>query len=101
MRNVDVYFDAGLRGWLKTTAVKEHWRVASWYSVEDLVQDGYVCYCKCRDRYTLAVPQPGDRPDGYAHQNLFTDQPNEKQRKHFMSLVQRAFYNHIYTLSMN
>lgn len=95
----DVYFDAGLQGWLTTTARAEYWRVASWYSVDDLIQDGYICYCKCRDRYTLALPEAGERPDGYKHQNLFTDNPTPVQRKHFMALVQRAFFNHIYTLS--
>lgn len=95
----DAYFDAGLRGWLRSTSVAEAWRVAGWYTADDLYQDGFICYCKCRDRYTLALPAPGDRPDGYAHQNLFTDNPNAKQRRHFMNLVQRTFYNHIYTLS--
>jgi hypothetical protein len=95
----DVFFDAGLRGWLRSTSVAEAWRVAGWYTADDLYQDGFICYCKCRDKYTLALPAPGDRPDGYAHQNLFTDTPNERQRRHFMNLVQRTFYNHIYTLS--
>lgn len=94
------YLDSGVRGWLRTTAIAEHWRVAGWYSVDDLFQDGFICYCKCRNAYTLSVPEPGDRPDGYKHQNLFTADPTEMQRKHFMNLVQRAFYNHIYTLSM-
>jgi hypothetical protein len=95
----DVYFDAGLRGWLRRTSVKEAWRVAGWYTADDLYQDGFICYCKCRDRYTLALPAPGDRPDGYAYQNLFTDTPNAQQRRHFMNLVQRTFYNHLYTLA--
>jgi hypothetical protein len=99
-RNKDAYFDSGLQGWLKTTAKAEHWRVAGWYTVDDLVQDGYICYCKCRDKYTLARPAPGERPDGYAHQDLCTDTPSSAQRKHFMALVQRAFYNHLYTLAV-
>jgi hypothetical protein len=92
-RNSDVYFDSGLQGWLKRTAKTEHWRVAGWQSVEDLVQEGYICYCKCRDRYTLGAPDLG-------HQDLCTDTPNSAQRKHFMSLVQRSFYNRVYTLAM-
>jgi hypothetical protein len=95
-RNKDVYFDSGLQGWLKTTAKAEHWRVASWYSAADLVQDGYICYCKCRDKYTLSV-------EGSKYQDLFTfsdEGPSDTQRRHFMSLVQRAFYNRIYTLSV-
>lgn len=92
----DAYFDAGLRGWLKTTAVAEHWRVASWYDVDDLIQDGYICYIKCRDRYTFSPPMiPG-------YQDLrvrYGREPNKTQRQHFMSLVQRSFRNHIHTLS--
>ena len=99
MRNIDIYFDSGLRGWLKTTAVAEHWRVASWYSVDDLVQDGYICYFKCRDRYTLGPPKPG-RQALHPESGLPGPYPNDAQRRHFMSLVQRAFYNHIYTLAM-
>lgn len=100
----DVYFDLALQIWIKNKARQERWRVAGWYSVGDLEQDGYICYCKCRDKYTTAPPEPGDRPDGFAHQDLFTlvdGQPNEIQRRHFMSLVQRAFINHISTLSSN
>ena len=88
----DTYFDSGLRGWLRLTANEEHWRVAGWMTADDLYQEGFVCYCKCRDRYTLGPPKPG-------FQNLFTDTPNEAQRRHFMSLLQRAFYNKIYTLA--
>lgn len=95
----DVYFDAGLRGWLRVTSVAEAWRFAGWYTADDLYQEGFICYCKCRDKYTLALPVPGNRPDGYAHQNLFTTTPDDKQRRHFMVLVQRTFFNHIYTLS--
>lgn len=92
-KNKDVYFDSGLEGWLKRTAKAEHWRVAGWYSVDDLVGDGYICYCKCRNKYTLGPPDPGA-------QDLCTDTPNKGQRKHFMALVQRAFYNRIYTLAL-
>ncbi len=91
-RQTDVYYDEGLEGWIKTTAYQEHWRLRSWYSVEDLVQDGYICYCKCRNRYTLKPPEPG-------YQDLNTDTPSDSQRRHFMSLVQRTFFNHIMTLS--
>lgn len=90
----DVYFDAILHNWLEAFARRERWRVAGWYGVADLVQDGYICYCKCRDKYTLGPPEPG-------HQDLNTDVPNDAQRRHFMALVQRAFFNHLMTLSTN
>lgn len=88
----DIYFDAGVQGWIRNTARRELWRMAGWYELDDLANDGYVCYCKCRDRYTQGPPEPG-------HQALNTDTPNDKQRRHFMALVQRAFFNHIMTLS--
>jgi hypothetical protein len=90
----DVYFDAELHKWLKSTARKERWKFANWYEAVDLVQEGYICYCKCRDKYTLGPPEPG-------FQDLFTDTPNEAQRRHFMSLVQRTYYNHLATLAAN
>lgn len=91
--NKDVYFDSALHLWLKKFARQEHWRVASWYSEADLVQDGYVYYCKCRDAYTLATPDAG-------FQDLNTDAPSKAQRKHFMVLVQRSLTNHLMTLSV-
>jgi hypothetical protein len=95
-KNKDVYFDSGLEGWLKRTAKTEHWRVAGWYSVDDLVGDGYVCYCKCRNKYTLGPPDPGAQD-----LRVFgSDTPNKDQRKHFMALVQRSFYNRLYTLAV-
>lgn len=100
LKRNQVYLDTGVWGWLKSTAIAEHWRVAGWYSADDLFQDGFICYCKCRDRYTMRYPDPGDRPDGFAHQNLFTKTPSESQRKHFMNLLQRTFHNHIYTLAL-
>lgn len=91
-RDVDVYLDEGLKGWIMATAWKEHWRVAAWYELGDLVQEGYLCYLKCRNRYALRKPDPG-------HPTLNTRKPTEIQRRHFMSLVQRTFYNRIMTLA--
>jgi hypothetical protein len=88
----EVYFDAGLQGWIKNTARREHWRMAKWYELSDLIQDGFLCYCKCRDKYTRGPPEPG-------FQALNTEHPTDAQRRHFMNLVQRAYFNHIMTLS--
>lgn len=87
----DVYLDVVMTKWIATTAYKEHWRVARWISVDDLIQEGYVAYTKCRNRYTLGPPDEG-------HQALNTATPTLAQRKHFMALVQRAFYNAIFSL---
>ena len=73
----DLFLDAGMRGFIVNKARKEFWRVNAWYDFDDLVQDGYLCYAKCRARY----------------RNTVTDKP------HFMALVQTAFHNHIMTLA--
>jgi hypothetical protein len=88
----DVYLDEGMLGWFERTARKEHWRMAAWYELKDLVQDGYVCYCKCRNAYALQDPKPG-------HPSLNTDNPTREQRRHFMALVKTTYYNHIMTLA--
>ncbi len=68
--------DEGARKWMLKTAHKEHWRIASWYDLEDLIQEGYVCYYKVRERY----PDATDRP-------------------HIMCLFQRTFTNRLHDLA--
>ena len=91
-KNSEVYLDEALKRWITKTAWKEHWRVASWFEIGDLIQEGYLCYLKCRNKYTLGPPEPG-------HQALDTTTPDDKQRRHFMALVQRAYFNRIMTLA--
>jgi hypothetical protein len=79
-----VYLDRGLRGWIVNTSRAQHWRVSSWYSLEDLEQDGYLCYAKCWHHYRTLFDVPEPTPD---------------QRRHFMALVKTAYVNHIATLS--
>lgn len=80
----DVFLDAGMRGWIVRKASKEYWRVAHWYELSDLIQDGYLCYAKCKQAYPVLMS---------------TAQPTPEQRRHVMSLVQRAFCNHITDLA--
>lgn len=53
----DPYLDAGMEGFIRNLASKEYWRVADWYGrdrdcgLSDLIQDGYLCYVRCRKRY--------------------------------------------------
>lgn len=70
--------DKGIRGWITTTAKRNHWRVASWYDLEDLIQDGYVCYAKCNQRY------------GHV-----------RDQAHFMALVKTTYIHHITDLANN
>lgn len=68
--------DAGLRGWIVNYARKNYWRVPNYYSLDDLIQEGYVCYAKCNLRYR-----------------------HVREQRHFMALVKRTFANHIHDLA--
>lgn len=85
----DPYLDKGMEGYIKNTAIKEFWRVAHWYDdPADLIQDGYLCYCKCRVRY---VDQLGVLP---------AENPTKEQRRWMMSLVMTTFERYLkYTIA--
>lgn len=68
--------DRGIKGWIVNQARKNYWRVAGWYELDDLIQDAYMCYAKCNQRYPMNLEQ-----------------------RHFMSLVARTFQNHCHTLA--
>lgn len=84
----DPFLDAGMRGWIVNTAKKNYWRVASWYEFDDLVQDGYMCYYKCRNRYAVL------------RKAKYGDNSEKVQRRRIMALVKVAYHNHIATLAM-
>ena len=71
------FFDKGLKGWIISYAKKNYWRVAAWMDLDDLIQEGFVCYAICRARYDDRV---------------------ENQR-HFMALVKICFVNQITDLA--
>jgi hypothetical protein len=62
-------------GWVVNHATKNFWRVADWYELDDLIQDGLLVAYKCRERYG----EPGKDLDP----------------PHFMALVKTSFYRHI------
>ena len=74
-------FDAGARGWIVRTAHSNYHRVAGWYELEDLIQDGALIFMKCRKRYI--EEHPG----------------SVENQRHFMGKFQRAFSNHITDLA--
>lgn len=76
----DPYLDAGMEGFIVNTAQKEFWRVAGWYELEDLIQDGYMCYYKCKDRYGVLSVK---------------NHPTKGDIKWMMALVKTTFNNHI------
>jgi DNA-directed RNA polymerase specialized sigma24 family protein len=68
--------DKSAQRWMFKYAHKNYWRVASWYELDDLVQEGYMCWWRVIRHY----------PDA-------TDVP------HVMRLFQRTFSNRIHDLS--
>lgn len=62
-------------GWIYNHAGRNFWRIAAWYELDDLINDGLAIAYKCQVRY------------GVSGESI--DPP------HFMSLVKRAFHNHI------
>ena len=78
----DLYLDAGVKGWIYNTARANMWKVAGWYELEDLIQDGYLCFAKCRASYKAD-----------------SDEVTLDEKRTFMSYLERAFLNHITDLS--
>lgn len=81
MTKDEQYLDAGVRGYIVKTAYKQFWKVSTWYEMEDLIQDGYLCYVKCKAGF-----RPADKS------------PAEEQRR-FMGFFQMAYQNHITDLA--
>ena len=68
--------DDGVRGWIFKTAMKNYWRMASWYDFEDLIQDGFLHFYRVRERYK-----------------------DVKDKPHLMRLFQTCYRNHIHDLA--
>lgn len=68
--------DSGAQKWMIRYARKNYWRVSKWYEFEDLIQDGYMTFYKCRTRY-----------------------PNIKDAPHVMAMFKIMFVNHVTSLS--
>lgn len=93
----DPYLDDGMRGWIYKMAVQNYGRIAN-YELDDLVQEGYECFLKCKRRY---VGKRGLRKrDGTLCRYLPPDYPDRDARRHFHSLVQTAFNNRLSTLAL-
>lgn len=79
-----VYLDEGLKRWIYRTAHRNYWRVSRWYDLDDLIQDGFLCYQKCAHKYRRLQRKRKPRKD---------------DRRNFMALVKRAYENHIHDLA--
>lgn len=80
----DHYLDDGLKKWIVVTARRNYWRVSAWYDLDDLIQDGYLCYQKCVVKYARLIRKR---------------RPSKDDRRNFMALVKRAYENHIHDLA--
>lgn len=79
----DPFLDQGLRIWIKKTAEKNFWRVCRWYDLDDLIQDGYMCYARTRTRYPDLIKPP-----------LIYG-----QKARFVSMFKRIYLNEIHDLA--
>lgn len=75
-KSSDPLLDAGVRGLVVNMAKKNFWRVANWYEIDDLIQDGYMCWAKVRQAY-----------------------PKIKNIKHLTALFKTTFSRYIIDLS--
>jgi hypothetical protein len=91
----DPYLDAGVRGHIVRLAQANKYKLAGW-DVEDLIQEGYLCYALVKTRYVGARPKR--RPDGTLRRSLPPKRPDQIAKRHFMRLFQRTFNNRISTL---
>jgi hypothetical protein len=92
----DPYLDAGIHGHIVRLAKENVWRLAG-YDIEDLIQEGYLCYAVVRHRYVGRRPKR--RPDGRMRRSLPPKRPDAIAQRHFMRLFQRTFLNRITTLA--
>lgn len=65
-----------MMAWIESTARKHRWRCAAWMDLEDLIQEGYFCYAKCRAKY---------------------DQ--DLSKAHLMALTKTAYINRLHDLA--
>lgn len=81
----DPYLDDGMQGFIANFARKNYWKVSSWYDLDDLVQDGFMCFAKCRARYVEM-----DNPE-----------PTRDDIRIMMARVRTTFERHIIKLAHN
>lgn len=75
MERVPLLMDKATRKWLRDFAKANYWRVASWYELEDLLQDGMVLWHQIRQRY------------------------RGRQGKHLTNTFKLSFRNHVHDLA--
>lgn len=79
--------DRGVERWIYLTARKNHWRVAAWYDISDLIQDGFMVYYRTLARYACDVP--GER----------RLEKTARTQREIMALFKTCYTNHIHNLA--
>ena len=74
--NFEPEFNGRIAGWTTNYIHKNFWKFCSDYEFEDLVQEAYIKFLQCRDRYVSV-----------------------RESKHFMSLYQTSVKNHFSDLA--
>lgn len=69
--------DEYLKRWIKIHASRNHWRVAHWMDLDDLIQDGLVLWLHVATRYKDTV----------------------SERAHMVSLFQTSYIRHVHALA--
>ena len=100
----DPYLDDGLRAYIVIRARRSYRQIAG-CTVEDLIQEGYYCYYKCRARYVGRDPDPVpvERLDAAVstpkrYRWLPPENPDKLARQHFMCLFKTTFARQIWTM---
>jgi len=78
------YLDQGMERWIYATAHRNYWRVPKWYDLQDLIQDGFMCYQKCVEAYGRLTRKR---------------RPQKDDRRNFMALVRTTYLRHITDLA--
>jgi hypothetical protein len=95
----DPYYDEGMEKFILATARRELWKVPRSYDVEDLVQDGKMCYAKCYNAYVGKEGRFNRNGLGKECTFLPVQNPDKFAKRSFQSLVKSAFINHITDLA--
>lgn len=84
--------DAGAKAWLAITAKEHYWRVADWMEIDDLIQDGNMCWQRIVAKYE-------DRDYTTITGVVTKGTPRVRSRRHLMGLFKISYLNHINNLS--
>lgn len=89
------YLDDGLKGWIAKTARNNLWKVGAWYDLDDLIQEGFVVYCKCLNRFRPFVPSGTTAQIEAQHKRGL----EEQGRRSFTAYFKMAYENHLKDLA--